>query len=85
MTNDKDITRYEVNEHGELPLSYGRYVRWEDIRDLLEDMQDKIYALEEEIDDQTSYDDGYSDGHAAGYEEGQDTAWEEAREAYGLK
>lgn len=68
MTNDKDITRYEINEHGELPLSYGRYVRWEDVQEILEEMQTRIYALEEDADDLASYDDGYSDGYANGYE-----------------
>lgn len=27
-----EITRYELNEYGELPLSNGRYVRWEEGR-----------------------------------------------------
>lgn len=63
-----DITRYEINEHGEIPLSYGSYVRWEDVQEILEEMQTRIYALEEDVDDLASYDDGYSDGYADGYE-----------------
>ena len=52
-----DITRYEINEHGEFPLSYGRYVRWEDYQDLLE----RLERLEDEV---SSYDSGYDDGFA---------------------
>jgi hypothetical protein len=45
----KDIARYEVNEHGELPLSYGRYVRYEDFIEIVESLQDKIDELESDI------------------------------------
>jgi hypothetical protein len=43
MTND--ITRYEVNEHGEISLSYGRYVRYEDY----EDYEDRVQWLLEKV------------------------------------
>jgi hypothetical protein len=47
MTND--IVRYEVNEHGELPLSYGRYVRWEDYEDAVRELLERIDELEADI------------------------------------
>lgn len=52
-----DITRYEINEHGELPLSYGRYVRWEDVQELL----DLVEGLQDAED---SYENGFDDGWA---------------------
>lgn len=55
MTND--ITRYEINEHGELPLSYGRYVRWGDVQELL----DLVEGLQDAED---SYENGFDDGWA---------------------
>lgn len=52
-----DITRYEINEHGEIPLSYGRYVRWEDVQELL----DLVEGLQDAED---SYENGFDDGWA---------------------
>jgi hypothetical protein len=49
VTNDKDITRYEVNEHGEIPLSYGRYVRYDDYDDHVQWLLGRIEKLVEEI------------------------------------
>lgn len=58
-----DITRYEVNEHGELPVSYGRYVRWEDVQDLIKEFETcQNYS--------TGYDDGWAEGYDAGREDG---------------
>jgi hypothetical protein len=48
MTND--ITRYEINEHGELPLSYGRYVRYEDYDEVVQQLLERIDELESVID-----------------------------------
>jgi hypothetical protein len=65
MTNDKDITRYEVNEHGELHLSYGRYVRWEDYEDAVLELRKEIARLENKLDECWSdYDEGFSDGYS---------------------
>lgn len=58
-----DLTRYDINEHGELPLSYGRYVRWEDVQELIGDYEKQIEELATEVDNLGSrYDDGYDDG-----------------------
>jgi hypothetical protein len=38
-----------VNEHGELPLSYGRYVRYDDYDDHVQWLLGRIEKLEEEI------------------------------------
>jgi hypothetical protein len=54
-----DITRYDINEHGELPLSYGRYVRYEDYLEIVAHLQERIYELEDAED---SYENGYDDG-----------------------
>lgn len=61
-----DITRYDINEYGELPLSNGRYVRWEDVEDLLIEHAREIDRLEDEVENgsatyQSGYDDGYAD------------------------
>lgn len=62
MTN---ITRYDINEHGELPLSNGRYVRWEDVEDLLVEHANEIDRLEDEIENgSATYQEGYDDGYA---------------------
>jgi hypothetical protein len=53
MTND--IIRYEVNEQGELPLSYGRYVRFEDYEDRVQWLLEKVTRLETRLRD--CYDD----------------------------
>lgn len=61
MTN---IPRYDINEHGELPLSNGRYVRWEDVEDLLVAHAKEVNRLEEELDSKDmSYSYGYDDGY----------------------
>jgi hypothetical protein len=49
VTNDKDIVRYEINEHGELSLSYGRYVRYDDYEDAVRELRKEIERLEDEI------------------------------------
>jgi hypothetical protein len=66
MTNDKDIVRYEVNQYGELPLSYGRYVRYEDY---LEHMQE-LYKEIEHLQASDDWSDGWEEGYQAGLEEG---------------
>lgn len=60
-----DITRYEINEHGEIPLSYGRYIRWEDVQELLQSYEDKIERLHDKL---CGMGDDYSDGYDDGYE-----------------
>lgn len=55
-----NITRYDINEHGELPLSNGRYCRWEDVEDLLK----HIKELESTVYAGGSYQEGYDDGYA---------------------
>lgn len=66
MTN---ITRYDINEHGELPLSNGRYVRWEDVEDLLIAHAKEINQLHSKIDDcEDDYSTGFDDGWQEGYE-----------------
>jgi hypothetical protein len=67
MTNDRDIPRYEFNEAGELPLSYGRYCRWEDVEELIAAYKREIERLADNVD---SYGNGYDDG------------WAEAKELY---
>ncbi len=68
-----DITRYEVNEHGELPLTHGRYCRWEDVEDLLIQLYKKIDNLEDEVDNgSATYQEGYDDGYADAREEFED-------------
>lgn len=60
-----DITRYDINEHGELPLSTGRYVRWEDVEDLLAEHAKEIEQLERKLDlNDGDYSSGYDDGYA---------------------
>lgn len=60
-----DITRYDINEYGELPLSNGRYVRWEDVEDLLIEHAREIDRLEDELESKDmSYSYGYDDGYA---------------------
>lgn len=67
-----DITRYDINEYGEIPLSNGRYVRWEDVEDLLVEHAKGLEKLQREIDSESNnYDHGYDDG------------WEEAKALYG--
>jgi hypothetical protein len=70
MTNDKDITRYEVNEHGELPLSYGRHVRYDDYDEHVQWLLGRIEKLEAEVlDSRNYYSEGYEDGWEAAKEE----------------
>jgi hypothetical protein len=70
MTNDKDIVRYEVNQHGELPLSYGRYVRYDDYDDHVQWLLGRIEKLEDQINSMIGdYSDGYEDGWEAAKEE----------------
>lgn len=59
-----DITRYDINDAGEIPLSTGRYVRWEDVEDLLKNYEERIDTLESEVEDADSYQEGYDDGYA---------------------
>lgn len=69
-----DITRYDINEHGEIPLSNGRYVRWEDVEDLLKEMQENIDDLENDLASAESpccdYDAGYQEGYLNGQQDG---------------
>jgi hypothetical protein len=68
MTND--ITRYEVNQHGEIPLSYGRYVRWEDYEDVVRELLERIEKLDAEVlDSRNYYSEGFEDGWEAAKEE----------------
>jgi hypothetical protein len=70
MTNDKDIVRYEVNQHGELPLSYGRYVRYDDYDDHVQWLLGRIEKLEDQINSMIGdYSYGYEDGWEAAKEE----------------
>jgi hypothetical protein len=50
-----NITRYEFNEYGELPLSYGRYVRYEDYDEHVQWLLEKVERLETRLRD--CYDD----------------------------
>jgi hypothetical protein len=68
MTNDKYIIRYNVNEHGELPLSYGRYVRYEDYEDHVNELLGVINSLESDY--TNGYEDGWGEGYEAGLEDG---------------
>lgn len=61
------ITRYEINEYGELPLSTGRYVRWEDFDDVTQELLMEIDTLKQEL---MCKDENYSVGWDDGYEEG---------------
>lgn len=61
-----EITRYEINECGELPVSYGRYVRWEDYQDVVDKLEGLIEKLEDKVADVEddywrSYDNSYED------------------------
>jgi len=56
---DTEITRYEINEHGELPVSYGRYVRYEDFLEYVRTTGNN-----------PDYSDGWDDGYKEGYEQG---------------
>lgn len=58
-----DIQRYEINDAGELPVSYGRYVRWEDAEDLLQELREEV-AYYRDVD--TSWSDGYDEGFGDG-------------------
>lgn len=65
MTNDRDITRYEINSQGELPLSYGRYVRYEDYDNHVQWLLGRIEKLEQKVLESQEY---YSEGYDEGYE-----------------
>jgi flagellar biosynthesis/type III secretory pathway protein FliH len=66
-----DITRYDVDTHGELPLSYGRYVRYEDYDEHVQQLLKEIDTLEHELRGKdTSYSNGYEDGHDDGFQWG---------------
>lgn len=71
---DTTIKRYEVNEHGELPVSYGRYVRWEDVSHLIQEMSQRIDNLEDDLASAESpccsFDAGYQEGYVNGTNEG---------------
>jgi hypothetical protein len=72
VTNDKDIVRYEVNQHGELPLSYGRYVRYEDYDEHVQWLLGRVEKLELKVlnlQDEDNYSEGYEDGWEAAKEE----------------
>lgn len=79
------ITRYEVNEQGDLPVSYGRYARWQDVEDAMKEMQEEIDRLEDEVAKAESpccdYDDGHEDGYAEGISVGSRIGVQEAIEA----
>lgn len=67
---DTNITRYEVNEHGELPVSYGRYVRWEDFDYFTQELLKRIDSLEDQLADAEAPCCDYDAGHEDGYQEG---------------
>lgn len=67
-----DLTRYDINDAGEIPLSTGRYVRWEDVEDLIKDYEQRINTLETEVENADTYQEGYDDGYEEGYAEGCD-------------
>lgn len=72
--NDRDITRYEINEHGEIPLSYGRYVRYEDYDNHVQWLLGRIEKLEDELASAENpccdYDAGYQYGYIDGTQDG---------------
>lgn len=64
-TMPNDLTRYDINNAGEIPLSTGRYVRWEDVEDLLVEHAREVEKLEAQLDGGSySYQEGYDDGYA---------------------
>lgn len=69
-----DIQRYEINDAGELPVSYGRYVHWEDVEDLFKEMQEEIDRLQDEVSETEAsccnYEAWHEDGRADGLLEG---------------
>lgn len=66
IMTDTDLTRYEINEHGELPVSYGRYVRWEDHVEIVAHLENEVkFAL-----DGNDYSSGWGDGYTEGLADG---------------
>ena len=76
MTNDRDITRYEINEHGEIPLSCGRYVRYESYQEHVEELLSDIRYLQNKLEGMK---DDYTNGHEEGWSEGYQAGWEAGR------
>lgn len=66
-----NITRYDIDEYGELPVSWGRYVRWEDYYEVIKELYQEIEQLElQQRFNECNYSNGWDDGYEEGVQEG---------------